>query len=301
MMLRCHGWASGFPGRTPTPVGWLRYSLDQRHIPYIYVRDEDIRAGKLHDKYDVLLYPHVDLELAEQIEGLHKAWGPMPFKKTARRRASARRRPPMTSPAASARAGLPSCRIHRCGRTADHARQRLDAAAGGRAVRGVRREAGGVPRSTQGGGAAAAAASQIAVTRTRARMSVSPSRGRSIRSPMAIRRTHGCSGRTSRSIDPAALAAHGVLHGLPRWADRSQRHRARVGRQRKGRRSWSAARRGVRRISSGGRDSRHAGRQGARDHVQLQSAAPGSQSRRSAHAVERDHQLAGDPRRGAPG
>ncbi|HKD52651.1 MAG TPA: hypothetical protein VKB72_00400, partial [Steroidobacteraceae bacterium] len=33
-------------------------------------------------------------------------------------------------------------------------------------VRGVRREAGGVPRSTQGGGAAAAAASQSAVTRT---------------------------------------------------------------------------------------------------------------------------------------
>ena len=33
-------------------------------------------------------------------------------------------------------------------------------------VRGVRREAGGVPRSTQGGGAAAAAASQSAATRT---------------------------------------------------------------------------------------------------------------------------------------
>jgi len=33
-------------------------------------------------------------------------------------------------------------------------------------VRGVRRESGGVPRSTQGGGAAAAAASQSSVTRT---------------------------------------------------------------------------------------------------------------------------------------
>ena len=63
-------------------IGWARYSLDQRHIPYIYVRDEDIRAGKLRDKYDVLLYGHVDLELAEQIQGLPKAWGPMPFKKT---------------------------------------------------------------------------------------------------------------------------------------------------------------------------------------------------------------------------
>ena len=51
-------------------IGWARYSLDQRHIPYIYVRDEDIRAGKLQDKYDVLLYGHVDLELAEQIQGI---------------------------------------------------------------------------------------------------------------------------------------------------------------------------------------------------------------------------------------
>ena len=30
----------------------------------------------------MLLYGHVDLELAEQIAGLPKAWGPMPFKKT---------------------------------------------------------------------------------------------------------------------------------------------------------------------------------------------------------------------------
>jgi len=62
--------------------GWARYSLDQRHIPYSYVRDEDIRAGKLRSKYDVLLYPHVDLELAEQIQGIPKSWGPMAFKKT---------------------------------------------------------------------------------------------------------------------------------------------------------------------------------------------------------------------------
>src|ERR1700719_3799801 len=31
-------------------IGWARYSLDQRHIPYIYVRDEDIRAGRLRDR-----------------------------------------------------------------------------------------------------------------------------------------------------------------------------------------------------------------------------------------------------------
>ncbi len=62
-------------------IGWVRYSLDQRHIPYVYVRDEDIRAASC-SKYDVLLYGHVDLELAEQIQGIPKEWGPMPFKKT---------------------------------------------------------------------------------------------------------------------------------------------------------------------------------------------------------------------------
>ncbi len=64
-------------------IGWIRYSLDQRKVPYTYLRDEDIRAGNLRSRVDVLLYGHVDLELAEQIEGLPKTWSPMPFKKTA--------------------------------------------------------------------------------------------------------------------------------------------------------------------------------------------------------------------------
>ena len=64
-------------------IGWIRYALDQRGVPYAYIRDEDIRAGALRDRVDVLLYGHVDLELAEQIHGLPRAWGPMPYKKTA--------------------------------------------------------------------------------------------------------------------------------------------------------------------------------------------------------------------------
>jgi hypothetical protein len=64
-------------------IGWIRYALDQRGVPYAYIRDEDIRAGALRDRVDVLLYGHVDLELAEQVHGLPKTWGPMPYKKTA--------------------------------------------------------------------------------------------------------------------------------------------------------------------------------------------------------------------------
>jgi hypothetical protein len=148
-------------------IGWARYALDQRHIPYIYVRDEDIRAGRLHDKYDVLLYGHVDLELAEQIQGIPRVWGPMPFRKT-------KATPSFGTPAASDDItggigwnGLAELQqfVGSGGLliTLGNASM-LPLEAG--MVRGVRRESGGVPRSTQGGGAAAAAASQASVTRT---------------------------------------------------------------------------------------------------------------------------------------
>jgi hypothetical protein len=148
-------------------IGWARYALDQRHIPYIYVRDEDIRAGRLRDKYDVLLYGHVDLELAEQIEGIPKAWGPMPFRKT-------KATPSFGTPAASddITGGIGWNGLAELQQFVDSGgllitlgnASMLPLEAG--MVRGVRRESGGVPRSTQGGGAAAAAASQSSVTRT---------------------------------------------------------------------------------------------------------------------------------------
>jgi hypothetical protein len=148
-------------------IGWLRYSLDQRHVPYSYVRDEDIRAGKLHQKYDVLLYGHVDLELAEQIQGIPKAWGPMPFKKTAST-------PSLGTPASSddITGGIGYSGMAELQRFVESGGLLITLGSGstlpleGGIVRGVRRESGGVPRSTQGGGAAAAAAANDAVTRT---------------------------------------------------------------------------------------------------------------------------------------
>jgi hypothetical protein len=148
-------------------IGWLRYSLDQRHIPYTYVRDEDIRAGKLREKYDVLLYGHVDLELAEQIQGIPKDWGPMPFKKTAST-------PSHGTPASSddITGGIGWGGLTELQRFVDSGGLLITLGSGSALpleagiVRGVRRESGGVPRSTQGGGAAAAAAANDAVTRT---------------------------------------------------------------------------------------------------------------------------------------
>jgi hypothetical protein len=148
-------------------IGWIRYSLDQRRVPYTYLRDEDIRAGRLRDKVDVLLYGHVDLELAEQIHGLPKPWGPMPYKKTAET-------PSHGTPAESdditggiGWAGLAQLQtfVEDGGLMVTLGSGSALALEGG-IVRGVRRVAGGVPRSSQGGGEDSAAAAQGSKTRT---------------------------------------------------------------------------------------------------------------------------------------
>lgn len=148
-------------------IGWVRYSMDQRKVPYIYLRDEDIRAGKLNEKIDVLLYGHVDLELAEQIHGIPKKWGPMAFKKTAET-------PSLGAPAESddVTGGIGWEGLAQIQEFVEHGGLLVTLGSGtmlaleSGIVRGVRRSAGGVPRSSQGGGTESAAAAQNAETRT---------------------------------------------------------------------------------------------------------------------------------------
>ncbi len=64
-------------------IGWLRYTLDQQRIPYTYLRDEDLRAGGLRERVDVIVYGNVDLDLQGQIHGIEATAGPMPFARTA--------------------------------------------------------------------------------------------------------------------------------------------------------------------------------------------------------------------------
>ena len=148
-------------------IGWIRYSLDQRKVPYTYLRDEDIRAGNLSSRIDVLLYGHVDLELAEQIEGLPKTWSPMPFKKTSQT-------PSFGTPAESddITGGIGYEGLVQIQRFVDGGGLMVTLGSGsmlaleGGLVRFVRRSSGGVPRSAAGGGGASSAASQQAATRT---------------------------------------------------------------------------------------------------------------------------------------
>jgi hypothetical protein len=63
-------------------VGWVRLVLDREKVPYAYVRDEDIRAGRLRDKYDVIVFGDNWSNLQGQIHGLDKKWGPLAYLKT---------------------------------------------------------------------------------------------------------------------------------------------------------------------------------------------------------------------------
>jgi hypothetical protein len=148
-------------------IGWLRHTLDERNVAYAYLRDEDIRAGNLRAKYDVLLYGHVDLELAEQIHGIPKAWGPMPFKKT-------KQTPSHGTPASSdditggiGWEGLAQIQefVESGGVLVTLGSGTMLALEGG-IVRGVRRDSGGTPRSAGSGGAESAQAAMESITRT---------------------------------------------------------------------------------------------------------------------------------------
>jgi hypothetical protein len=64
-------------------MGWIRYVLDREQVPYTYLRDEDLRAGGLTDKVDVILYgPFSRLDLAGQIHGIAATDGPIAFRRT---------------------------------------------------------------------------------------------------------------------------------------------------------------------------------------------------------------------------
>jgi hypothetical protein len=63
-------------------VGWVRLVLDRQKIPYAYIRDDDIRAGRLNEKFDVILFAHTYLGLQDQIHGLDRKFGPMAYTKT---------------------------------------------------------------------------------------------------------------------------------------------------------------------------------------------------------------------------
>ena len=63
-------------------VGWIRYVLDREKVPYTYIRDDDVRSGRLRERFDIILFGHNYLDLQDQIQGIDKKFGPMAYTKT---------------------------------------------------------------------------------------------------------------------------------------------------------------------------------------------------------------------------
>jgi hypothetical protein len=63
-------------------VGWVRYVLDREKVQYSYIRDEDIRAGRLRERFDIILFGECYMRLQDQILGIDKKFGPMAYTKT---------------------------------------------------------------------------------------------------------------------------------------------------------------------------------------------------------------------------
>jgi hypothetical protein len=63
--------------------GWSRYTFEQRGIPYTSIDKDDLKAGELRKKFDVILVPRMRGEASDFIYGIDSKFGPMPFTKTA--------------------------------------------------------------------------------------------------------------------------------------------------------------------------------------------------------------------------
>ncbi|MCB0628117.1 MAG: M14 family zinc carboxypeptidase [Saprospiraceae bacterium] len=64
------------------PDGWVRYSLQQAGIEFDYINDEAIKAGKLRQKYDVIMVADQRGGFKRMVQGRDPKFGPQPFTTT---------------------------------------------------------------------------------------------------------------------------------------------------------------------------------------------------------------------------
>lgn len=63
--------------------GWSRFTFEQRGIPYTSIDKDDLKAGGLRKKFDVILVPRMGGDASDFIYGIDSKYGPMPYTKTA--------------------------------------------------------------------------------------------------------------------------------------------------------------------------------------------------------------------------
>jgi len=62
--------------------GWARYTLEELELPYTLIDKDDLRAGGLGERFEVILVPETRGSLKAIVHGLDPKWGPMPYTST---------------------------------------------------------------------------------------------------------------------------------------------------------------------------------------------------------------------------
>jgi hypothetical protein len=63
--------------------GWVRYAFDQMGVPYTYISDQSLRTPGRLDKFDVVVFPHVNGSPTALVNGRPMVGPPIPWKKSA--------------------------------------------------------------------------------------------------------------------------------------------------------------------------------------------------------------------------
>ena len=62
--------------------GWVRYAFDQMGIPYTYISDQSLRKAGALDRFDVVIFPHVNGSPSTLLNGRPMIGPAIPWKKT---------------------------------------------------------------------------------------------------------------------------------------------------------------------------------------------------------------------------
>jgi hypothetical protein len=63
-------------------AGWVRMIFDERKIPYALIADEEVRAGKLGSRFDVILFPNTYQSLKTIVGGIDPRFSPLAYTRT---------------------------------------------------------------------------------------------------------------------------------------------------------------------------------------------------------------------------
>lgn len=71
-----HSWTS------TQAEGWVRYTFEQKGVPYTSIDKDDLKEGMLNERFDVIIIPDQGGDLSNFINGVEDRFGPIAYTKT---------------------------------------------------------------------------------------------------------------------------------------------------------------------------------------------------------------------------